>query len=655
MKKNIKIKKPEGGVLTNSSGAALPNSINQTGGNSGAAVVDPYSFSVQHGVTTLTPLQWKKLDAGQQQVIWRQAFDKAGFINTSEGNYLATKEQANMFSDGGQIFSQVSGAISPIVNMIPGVGRIINAGLSLANMGISMNQKEATVERAKEVLPMNQGIYGYKKGGNLAGRKKYFKGYEAEGEEIVLGNADINQTDKSSVGGIIKGASHKNGGVDGVGGEYIISDRWGVDGSYKEDNPNSLANAAAPIMKSIAKLEKRKGDNVDRLTLGLLKQKIGQFKQLNDKFLEQEQQEVMAKGGKLKYYEGGPNLVGEDYLNQIQNGAEFDMDWADPNSFNNSALDMFMQNPVVNSQTGFENTGYLNQSVAPPVVPETFSTYNKTGTNLVPDSYFKDAPKSMDTIEPVTSNANTRFSSHTGVNNGVTGAGGVQPRVAAVGRGNQIVPPINNDKLGGLTGLDYAGMGISALSSGLQIANTMKEYKRNKIENPNENFYSGVGDRAESTYRDSLNTLNSQKIQTARDINESFSPLLTTQQGNSINVDRAVKSNAYVQRMKGIGESNLNYDSAIASGKQGLAGLEFQNDKLNADGNFQVREAKQMDMANYFSSISGNIADATGQALTAIGIANKAKSQSQALMMLKEAYPNHTISEINGMLQILYK
>ena len=610
MKKNIKIKKPEGGVLTNSSGAALPNSINQTGGNSGAAVVDPYSFSVQHGVTTLTPLQWKKLDAGQQQVIWRQAFDKAGFINMSEGNYLATKEQANMFSDGGQIFSQVSGAISPIVNMIPGVGPIINAGLSLANMGISMNQKEATVERAKEVLPMNQGIYGYKKGGNLAGRKKYFKGYEAEGEEIVLGNADINQTDKSSVGGIIKGASHKNGGVDGVGGEYIISDRWGVDGSYKEDNPNSLANAAAPIMKSIAKLEKRKGDNVDRLTLGLLKQKIGQFKQLNDKFLEQEQQEVMAKGGKLKYYAGGPNLVGEDYLNQIQNGSEFDMDWADPNSFNNSALDMFMQNPVVNSQTGFENTGYLNT----PVVPETFSTYNKTGNNLVPDSYFKDAPKSMDANKDI-----------------------VEP------------------KLGGLTNLDYAGMGISALSSGLQIANTIKEYKRNKIENPNENFYTGVGDRAENTYRDSLNTLNSQKIQTARDINESFSPLLTTQQGNSINVDRAVKSNAYVQRMKGIGESNLNYDSAIASGKQGLAGLEFQNDKLKADGDFQVREAKQMDMANYFSSISGNIADATGQALTAIGIANKAKSQSQALMMLKEAYPNSTISEINEMLQILYK
>ena len=610
MKKNIKIKKPEGGVLTNSSGAALPNSINQTGGNSGAAVVDPYSFSVQHGVTTLTPLQWKKLDAGQQQVIWRQAFDKAGFINMSEGNYLATKEQANMFSDGGQIFSQVSGAISPIVNMIPGVGPIINAGLSLANMGISMNQKEATVERAKEVLPMNQGIYGYKKGGNLAGRKKYFKGYEAEGEEIVLGNADINQTDKSSVGGIIKGASHKNGGVDGVGGEYIISDRWGVDGSYKEDNPNSLANAAAPIMKSIAKLEKRKGDNVDRLTLGLLKQKIGQFKQLNDKFLEQEQQEVMAKGGKLKYYAGGPNLVGEDYLNQIQNGSEFDMDWADPNSFNNSALDMFMQNPVVNSQTGFENTGYLNT----PVVPETFSTYNKTGNNLVPDSYFKDAPKSMDANKDI-----------------------VEP------------------KLGGLTNLDYAGMGISALSSGLQIANTIKEYKRNKIENPNENFYTGVGDRAENTYRDSLNTLNSQKIQTARDINESFSPLLTTQQGNSINVDRAVKSNAYVQRMKGIGESNLNYDSAIAAGKQGLAGLEFQNDKLKADGDFQVREAKQMDMANYFSSISGNIADATGQALTAIGIANKAKSQSQALMMLKEAYPNSTISEINEMLQILYK
>lgn len=613
MKKYSKIKFPGGGELINSSGTALPNSTNQPMGNLGATVQDPYAFSKAMGVTTLTPEQWKKLDAGQQQTIWRQGFDAAGFTQIGTNSFSANG-QVNQFANGGDIFQQVSGAISPIVNLIPGVGPIINGGLSLANMAINMNREETPVAKAQEVLPMNQGIYGYKKGGNLAGRKKYFKGYEAEGEEIVLGNADINQTDKSSVGGIIKGASHKNGGVDGVGGEYIISDRWGVDGSYKEDNPNSLANAAAPVMKSIAKLEKRKGDNIDRLTLGLLKQKIGQFKQLNDKFLEQEQQGVMAAGGKIKYYGGGTNPIGEEYINQIQNSSTFDMDWADPTTLDNPALNSFMQNPVVNSQTGLETTGYLNQSVAPPVVPETFSTFNKTGNNLVPDSYFKDAPKSMDATK-------------------------------------NIVEP----KLGGLTNLDTIGMGISAVSSGLQVANTIKEYNRNRKENPNINFYSDVTARAENTYRDSLDTLNNQKIQTARDINESFSPLLTTQQGNSINVDRAVKSNAYVQRMKGVAGSNLNYDSAIADRKIGLSNLQMQGDTMSAQGKFAVNEANQQDLANYFSSLSGNIADATGQALTAVSIANKAKSQSQALMMLKEAYPNYTISEINGMLQILYK
>ncbi len=60
-------------------------------------------------------------------------------------------------------------------------------------------------------------------------------------------------------------------------------------------------------------------------------------------------------GGKLpKYVKGGPNLVGQDYLNEIQNGQDFDMDWADPSTFIKPAYTNFMQDPVKNSASIYD-------------------------------------------------------------------------------------------------------------------------------------------------------------------------------------------------------------------------------------------------------------------------------------------------------------
>lgn len=580
-------KYPDGGdptTIAKKDVMSLPGAVTQTTGNTGAPVVDPYSFSIEQGVTTLKPNQWKLLSADQQQTIWRQAFDAAGIKQIGDNQFSATQSQANMFANGGEIFSQVSGAIAPIVNFIPGVGPIINAGLGIMNMGF--DKEETPILKDKEILPMNQGLYGMAKGGNLAGRKKYFN-FEAEGGELILGDSDIKQTNKSSVGGIIDGASHKNGGVKGNTGDYIISDRFGVDGSYMEDNPNSLAKKATPIMKAISKTEKRTGDNIDRLTVGMLKNKIKNFKILNDKFLEQEKvKETFAAGGPL------------------------------------SGLIDFSKDAIYDYG--------INQNLA----------------NDYDNPY----------IEPIVPDVNTsRFSSHTDVNNGITGAGGVQPRVAATGRGAQIVPPINDEKLGGLTGLDIAGMGVSALGAGFQFANTINEFNKNKELNPNINYYNDISARAENTYQESLDTLNREKMQSARDINESYSPLLTTQQSNSVNVDRAVKANAYANRSKNIGMSNLSYDSAIAQGKQGLAGLQMQGDTLDAQGKFQVNEAKQMDLANFYTQMGINAETASGLALQSIQIANKAKSQSQALILLKDSMPNFSLEQLNNMLQIIYK
>jgi len=203
--------------------------------------------------------------------------------------------------------------------------------------------------------------------------------------------------------------------------------------------------------------------------------------------------------------------------------------------------------------------------------------------------------------------------------------------------------------------LTAAGMGISGLGALGQIINTVQEHKRNQAENPEQNFYEDISARAEQTYGESLSKMNAMKMKSVRDINDAYGSVLSNQGADSINVDRAMKNVMYSQRAKGIADSNLNYDSAIADRKIGLSNLQFQGDMAQAQGRTNTLMNKQQNLANYFTNLGANISDATGQALNAVKIAQNAKTQTQALMLLKDAYPNFSLSELNGMLQIILK
>jgi len=527
-----KIKYPDGGSTDKS---VYVNTNYQSAGSLGAALQDPYSFSKSMGVTTLTPEQWKKLGADQAQVIWREAFQKAGFVQIGENSWKAPSGQTNQFAMGGNTqYDAITGALSPMIGMIPG-GQFINMGLDL--IGNFIPKKE-------EPKPYT-GVY------SMGGRAKYSK-YEVEGNEVALGS-DIQlegSSDESSFGKIARGASHANGGVDGVGAGFILSDRIGLDGSVKPNNENSIAAHARPIMKALSKMEKRRDDAISRMGKNILSDKLNVLKDFNEKMLSLQSQE------KKKFFEGGLTYPWEE------------------------------------ESTG---TGYANDL--------------QTGTPTLTED-----PSTIGTAQPAA-----------------------------------------QSKVGGMNMLTAAGMGISGLEALGQIINTVKEHRQNEAENPEQNFYEDISARAERTYGESLSKMNAMKMKSARDINDAYGSVLSNQGADSINVDRAMKNVMYSQRAKGIADSNLNYDAAIADRKIGLSNLQLQGDMAQAEGRTNTLMNKQQNLANYFTNLGANISDATGQALNAVKIAQNAKTQTQALMLLKDAYPNFSLSELNGMLQIILK
>lgn len=548
-----KIKYPDGGSTDKS---VYVNTNYQSAGSLGAALQDPYSFSKSMGVTTLTPEQWKKLGADQAQVIWREAFQKAGFVQIGENSWKAPSGQTNQFAMGGNTqYDAITGALSPMIGMIPG-GQFINMGLDL--IGNFIPKKE-------EPKPYT-GVY------SMGGRAKYSK-YEVEGNEVALGS-DIQlegSSDESSFGKIARGASHANGGVDGVGAGFILSDRIGLDGSVKPNNENSIAAHARPIMKALSKMEKRRDDAISRMGKNILSDKLNVLKDFNEKMLSLQSQE------KKKFFEGGLTYPWEE------------------------------------ESTG---TGYANdlQTGTPTLTEDPSTMYQETGDNL-----------GVNLVNP------TSYST----------IGTAQPAAQS--------------KVGGMNMLTAAGMGISGLGALGQIINTVKEHRQNEAENPEQNFYEDISARAERTYGESLSKMNAMKMKSARDINDAYGSVLSNQGADSINVDRAMKNVMYSQRAKGIADSNLNYDAAIADRKIGLSNLQLQGDMAQAEGRTNTLMNKQQNLANYFTNLGANISDATGQALNAVKIAQNAKTQTQALMLLKDAYPNFSLSELNGMLQIILK
>lgn len=574
MKKNKKPKYPDGGnplqTVNVSSGSAWTLN-NQGYGSSGVSLEDPYAFSKKMGVTTLTPEQWAKLDAGQQQMIWRQGFDKAGFTQIGD-NSFSSNGQPNKFAAGGNTqYDAITGALSPLIGLIPG-GQFINMGLDL--VGNFLPEK-------KPVEEPYVGPYA------MGGRARLFN-YEVEGKEVALGGkiAMEDSKDNSSFGATAVGPTHDKGGVDAGGPGFILSDRIGIDGSVKKENENSIASHARPIMKALSKIEARRTNPIDEMGKNILSNKLNVLKNINEKMLSLQEEQK-------KFYYGGPTGWEEEdatgFANNLQTGTP-----------------MLTEDPIVTDAPGYM---YKTQSVGP-------TNLSPQSNNLVPESYMAGAPRV----------AAPDFTNTSGATE---------------------IPRVN--------GLNAAGMAVAGLGSLAQMGITLAEHRRNQAENPEQNFFEGIGDRAEATYRQSLETMNAQKMRSQRDINDAYGSVFFGQQGDSANVDRAMKNLAYVGRAKAIGDSNLNYDSAIADRKIGLSNLQFQADSSEAAGAERTLINKQQNLANLFTNLGANAADATGQALNAIKIAQNAKSQSQALAMLTQAYPNFTLSELNGMLQIIFK
>lgn len=157
-----------------SSGTAYSTN-NQLPGNTGSTgVEDPYAFAVKMGVTTLNPTQWKKLDAAQQQTIWRQGFEKAGFTQIGE-NSFSSNGQINKFAYGGEIGSSIGSALGTALKFIPGIGPIAStlATPLLSSLGGAAgsaldNKAPTQIPVAKEVAKTINPTGNYKFGGNIS-------------------------------------------------------------------------------------------------------------------------------------------------------------------------------------------------------------------------------------------------------------------------------------------------------------------------------------------------------------------------------------------------------------------------------------------------------------------------------------------------------
>lgn len=158
-----------------SAGTAYSNN-NQLPGNTGAtSLEDPYSFATKMGVTTLTPQQWKKLDAGQQQAIWRQGFEKAGFTQIG-ANSFTSNGQPNKFRYGGALPSyniggSIGSSLGQALQFIPGVGPIASSIatplLTEAGNALAGELGKTKIPVAKEVAKTINPTGTFRDGGNI--------------------------------------------------------------------------------------------------------------------------------------------------------------------------------------------------------------------------------------------------------------------------------------------------------------------------------------------------------------------------------------------------------------------------------------------------------------------------------------------------------
>ena len=499
-----------------------------------------------------------------------------------------------VMKDGG--FTMLKSLTPAISAANPLLGATVGLGLNFIESAV--NQNPYINPASKEERLTSNGI-GYKaKGGYSMPR------FEAEGEEVALGNIQIPGSDASSMGKIIKGPKHENGGVKGKGKGFILTDRYKVDGTPVGKGEKSIADEAKPYMKWLAKHEKE--DKVSPRAVSIVREKLENLAKINDELVSLQDSNIMLGGG---YTDNNAHSFYQ--LEDFTKGL---------------ALSPYMSARIdekVNAPTQPLNLGVPPRPYGPQM--EAVQEVDKL-TNFLREGY---SPKDMIPTPNTIKDINSPLAREADAASTKTEDDYFKPQ---------------------FTGMDLAGIGVQALTSGLQLWNTQRN--KNKTIAPI-NPYLGVSKRAEDTYRESMSQLDVDKAQAIQQIDDQYALGVNNPISNSINVDRAGKANLFGSAMRGKTEAALKYDSAKAAQKGQLAQIELQGDMYKAQGEGMVNESLRADLDNYFTNIGRNIQDISGVAQNIMKMWNESKSEAQTLNMLKGAFPDLTIQELAGIIQIV--
>ena len=669
MKKMRLLKRPIGGptvvgptTKTVSSGDAWTNNNQGVGSykTMESILADPYQFSFDTGATKLPRNTWSKLNPAQQQTIWREGLTRMGFVQIGENSFDGTNAS---FGWGGAIgtaggallaagvMAATGGIAAPLIPGILSTGASIGNSIG-NNIDQEMQQKKSVSSESQ--APVTANPFGFMLGGKIRYKNggKLVPTYEVEDEEIVIGPDVFLQGTKSghssSVGKVASGKIHKYGGVDGIGGNFVISDRLTPEGKMvKPGSKDSLAARTKPFMKALASLEKKNiSDPLVARTHKAMKERVEKNAEVNMNILR------TRESRKKKFALGGPQYGLTDSFSSMLSSAVSPYLANGPKNIDPSLM--------LPEESGFANPGFLNSKLKD----------ENTGEYTKDQNFMFNADYSIKEVFPRTSSipgikaplVSTRNLPQSKVN--VIGIdtetqpefpGIKMPRTTVAANESSVANKMFRDSEFELDKLTKAGRAVSLGSAALQSGLTLTEYFLNKKKNPNVNFFQDVSSRSEGMLEDSITDLRTGKGEAIKNVRRVYNPAFSSQMSNSLNVDRVIKGSAYSNMANTIGQTGAQYDALISEAKGRKAQVALQGDTYEAEGNMKVREADQQDLANLFTSLGFNTSDITNQYLNSVKVVQGAKNDYQAVAMLKRMYPNMTLQQVNDMYEIIVR
>ena len=478
-------------------------------------------------------------------------------VNTISPPLYDKNLTAAKMGSGGKV-GMVLGAAAPFLSAIPGIGGGLSA---VASLGSDLLSKEKE-EEERIILPSKttKNKFGLAYGGKAGN-------FEAEKGEIGLGNIVAEDMENVSENAFeFGGETHNEGGTDGMGNGYVLSDRIML-------GKKSLAEHVRPGVEFLSKI-KNLPDYLKGPATNIVNDKLTKAKEFNEKFLS-------SRESKKEMALGGPTGSIEDDLSFMEN-------------FSNI------------------NDAYIDMQNMPPAT-------TKIETPMTPLSEEPTAP--MPQVGDPIDYDNSRSK----------------------------IPLFNPAKMPDtLTGI---GAGLSLASSLAQFGITNKARKDTpKYVNP----YKGVSKRAEATQRESLGLVDQMSRANKADIDESFYDFTNYGTGNA-SADRGAKQGAFASKL---GAYNKNVAQTAAMKlpiMSQLAQTQLRGDMMKAEGDSREQDELRADVGNYLTQIGRNVSDLASVSLNLTQIAQNARTQSQALEMMKEIFPDYTLEEHLGFLKLIFK